>query len=373
MKMTMVETEPQMKSVLFLAVGLLVSPAAVAQPAAQPLFQSGVDNLKNSKFEDAAASFRKVVELEPGNVRGVRGVALTFYAEKKADAAIQFLQSETAKNPSSPELHIVLGDMAVTAGHNDLAIAEFKAALPLADNKPELYVPRGSPQGALVLPAADANPVTEAVRLLNGIDTTPKGPAGIHLRLAEVLRLKDDHPGSAAEWQKTADLIPKSSPILTGLAMELEASGKRKEAVAAYRESLTITRNDPLVLNNLAYLLAETGGDLYEALRYARLANTLVPGLPEIMDTTGWVALKQGFVDDAVGTFLRVVDKQPENALYRKHLAQAITQSGVHSPASDELIRALLRPPVPGDGVKIQAMIRSLTTESVEGRQKTSK
>ena len=371
MNTTMGITVSPIKVALFLTLGLLVSLRVLAQPPAKSPFQEGADSLKNSRFQEAESFFRKAAELETDNFGGLRGIALNLYALKKADEAIQFLRSETAKNPSRAELHLILGDFAVLLNRNELAVAEFKAALPVAEKLPDLYVPRGSPNGALVLPAADANPVTEAMRLLTGKDSTPKGPAGIHLRLAEVFSLNGDHAASAAEWRATADLIPKSPPVLTGLAMELEASGKSKDAITAYRESLSVRRNDPVVLNNLAYLIAETDGDLYEALRYARLANTLAPGSPEIMDTTGWVALKQGFIDDAVGTFLRVVDRQPENASYRKHLAQAINKAGVHSPASDELVKALLLPPVPGDGIKIREMIRNLTTEAAEGRQKT--
>ncbi|MES1262448.1 MAG: hypothetical protein ABUS49_11995, partial [Acidobacteriota bacterium] len=120
---------------------------------------------------------------------------------------------------------------------------------------------------------------------------------------------------------------------------------------------------------NLAFLIADTGGDLYEALRFARRASTLSPRTPAIMDTEAWVALKQGFVDDALGTLLRVVGQEPANIEYRRHLSAAITQRAVRSTASDELVKALNRPPVPGDEEVIRSLLKDLTVEKEANRK----
>jgi tetratricopeptide (TPR) repeat protein len=328
------------------------------------LFQEGVLRLKDSKFPEAEAAFRKVAELEPAGLRGSLGVAQVFFAQKQPDQAVRFLQAALAANPGRLDLLVALGDSAVRAGQPDLALAEYRLALTGASSaaSEDLYVPRGAAGGTIV--GRPADPVAESLNVLAGRDATPKGLAGIHLRLAETYRLRNDHIGAAEEWAKLSALMPKTGWILTNLGMEMEAAGKREDALKVYREVLAVDPSNAVVLNNLAFMIAETpGGDLFEALRLARRAKMLVPGSADIMDTEGWVSLKQGYVDDAIGTFLRVVSMQPVNPAFRKHLADAITQRGLHSPAVDALVKVLNSPPIAGDEEEVRNLLRNLATE----------
>ena len=46
------------------------------------------------------------------------------------------------------------------------------------------------------------------------------------------------------------------------LELVLRESGRREEALAAYERAIALDPEDALAKNNLAYLLAESGGDL---------------------------------------------------------------------------------------------------------------
>jgi tetratricopeptide (TPR) repeat protein len=353
------------RPIALLAFVCFASIAPSQQPGADQLFQTGIAALKESKFAEADSAFRKVTELEPTGTRGWQGVAQVLLAQTKPEDAIALLQGAVKSGQDRSGFHVLAGDAAVRAGKFDLALAEFRLALVNAGA--ELYVPRGA-AGSTIL-AFNPDPLAESLNVLTGRDATPKGPAGLHLRLAEAYRLRNDHIGSAEEWSKLSALVPNAAWVTTNLGVEYDAAGKREEAAKAYRDALAISPGNAVVLNNLAFLLAETpGGDLFEAQRFARRARLMAPGSPDIMDTEGWISLKQGYVDDATGTFLRILTTQPENPAYRNHLAAAIVKRGLHSSAIDALLKALNAPPIAGDEVNIRTLLRNLADENQSRR-----
>ena len=347
----------------FLPVLLVIATAGLAQTPvpADSLFVSAVVNLKAAKFAQAEADFRRVTVMEPDRLRGHLGVAQVYLAQRKTDGALTYLRAESEKLPMSPDLRVAIGDTAVRGGQYDIALVEFQGVLAHLSMKSaiELDVPRGAAGGTLLTdPRAD--PLSESLRVLTVQDYTPKGAAGIYLRLAEVYRLRLDHTASVIAWQKTAELLPGKDWVLANLGLEQETAGQIQDAMKSYRATLELNPNNALILNNLAYLMADHGGDLYEALRFARRAGNLVPDSLEILDTQGWIALRQGFGDDAVGTFVRIIRKQPDRPEFRKHLALALAQTGPHSAGRDALIEALNRPPVAGDTQKILTLLNQV-------------
>ena len=345
-----------------LLLAFVILPGAGAQqPAtttAEGLFQEGLVALKGERYADAEAAFRKQMELAPENILALLGVTQVYMAQKRPSDALRFLQEEAARRPARADVKLALGDTAVRAGQYDVAITAFRAALQPGESgiPKDLSVPRGT--GNLTAPVKEADPVAASMNVLMARDATPKGEAGIHVRLAEALQLKKDPAGAAAEWQKVSELVPQNAAVLGNLAMQLESSGKKQDAIKTYREVLALTPTNAVALNNLAFLLADTGGDLYEA-----------PGMANIIDTEAYVAMKQGFIDDALGSFLHVVEMEPDNVEFRKHLSAAITMRNIQSPATDNLTKALNRPFVPGDQEAIRALIRSLTTETENKRK----
>lgn len=84
-------------------------------------------------------------------------------------------------------------------------------------------------------------------------------------------------------------------------AVALQARRHRHSAEALYRTLLAENPVHAQAANNLAYLLADAGGDLEEAERLARRAITLEPANPRYLDTMGVVLIKAGREGEAVG------------------------------------------------------------------------
>ena len=113
-------------------------------------------------------------------------------------------------------------------------------------------------------------------------------------------------------------------------------------------------------MNNLAYLLAETGGDLNEALRLAELALKKAPNQPNYRDTLGWVYTKKKMTDSAIQTLNALVLQEPKNPTYRYHLGYALLEKGESARARKELENALANGPSAEQAARIRELIKKI-------------
>ena len=90
-----------------------------------------------------------------------------------------------------------------------------------------------------------------------------------------------------------------------------------------YRKALEIKGSYAPAANNLAYILAERGVKLTEALRFAQLAKAKRPRDPVVLDTLGWVYYQQGRYSTAIDEFKESLSRNPNNALANYHLGWA--------------------------------------------------
>jgi tetratricopeptide (TPR) repeat protein len=284
-------------------------------------FQSGVVNLAAKRYPEAEAAFRKTWELEPDNARGLAGAAETYLAQNQPGPALELLQAEVAKRPARADLHLALANIAVRSGKYDLAAAEYQKALPAAE---------GSAAG------------------------------DIYLRLAETLRRKGDVDSSLAAAAKARELMPRNPVAAATLAMMLDGAGRKKEALQAYEAAIELDPANAMALNNLAFLLADTGGDLQRALELAQRARDRLPGSPEVNDTVGWIYFKANMISEAAELFRSLVAKQPENPGFRYHLGAALARQGQKAAALEQLRQAQTRNLSPSDAAAVRALIRSL-------------
>jgi tetratricopeptide (TPR) repeat protein len=283
------------------------------------LFQLGVVNLAENKYKEAEDAFRRSYQLNPANARGLLGIVETQMAQNKGDEALKNLQAESEKAPGRVDLQILLGNTAVRAGKFDFAIQTFNRVLG--------QVGKG------------------------------KGQGDIYLRIGEIYRRKRDLNAAVQALQKARETLPDNTMVLSELALVLDEGARKPEAKEYYEATLKLDPNNAVVLNNLAFLLCETGGDLDDALTKATRAKQLLPSLLEISDTLGWIYLKKGLPDNAIDVFKDLVSKAPNHSTYRFHLGMAYSQKGDKSKALDQLKEALKYNPATDEKDKIQQLI----------------
>ena len=286
------------------------------------LFQLGVVNLAENRYKEAEDAFRRSYQLNPANSRGLMGIVETNMAQNKSDEALRILQAESDKAPGRVDLLLSLANVAVRSGKYDFAIQTYQRILGLTDKS----VKAGE----------------------------------IYLRIGEVYRRKGDANGAIQALQKARETLPDNPQLLATLGLVLDGAGRKPEAKQFYEATLKVQPDNAIVLNNLAYLLAETGGDLNDALTKAQHAKQIRADLPEISDTLGWIYLKKGLADNAIDVFKELVAKEPHHATYRFHLGMAYSQKGDRTKAMEQLKEALKFNPISDEKDKIQALIAKL-------------
>jgi tetratricopeptide (TPR) repeat protein len=289
------------------------------------LFQLGVVDLAEGKYKDANDSFKRTYELNPANSRGLMGMVETDMAENKPDNAIKTLEAEAAKAPNRLDVQLALGNTEVRAGRYDLAIGYFQ-------------------------------------RVLNGLDKTTKARGDIYMRIGETYRRKGDLQDSISALEDARKFLPDNIVILSTLGLVLDSAGKWPEAKQVYSATVKMDPNNAVSLNNLAFLMAEHGdaGDLDTALTMAQRAKQMLPNLPEVSDTLGWIYLKKNLSGDAVDIFKDLVGKVPNSSTYRYHLAKAYAQQGDKVRAQSELLSALKFNPTAYEKTQIEDLLQKV-------------
>ena len=143
------------------------------------------------------------------------------------------------------------------------------------------------------------------------------------------------------ELEKYVATAPMSVPGNTMLGTIIELQGRKDEAKARYGKALQIDPRAAVAANNLAWINANSGGNLDMALQLAQTAKSQLPARHEIDDTLGWIYYKKGLSSMAIESLSVSTQKQPDNPSYNYHLALAHHQNGNKDEAKKLLEKAL--------------------------------
>jgi tetratricopeptide (TPR) repeat protein len=282
-------------------------------------FQLGVLAISERRYEDAEGIFRQLANTETGDPRGVVGLAETYQAENQSQLAVKLLQDELKRSPGSTPVRGLLAQVAMATGNRDLAIEQYKQMVAAA----------------------------------------PKS-MDIQIALAEAYSAKGDFSAAVDVLQKASQAAPKSATVTLLLAQALSHAGQISDAKASYRHVLEMQPDNLPALNNLAFLMAETGENLDEALSLAQrgLGSAIEPKIKtSLQDTVGWLYLKKNMYDSALQSFQGLVKRNPDNPTYHYHLGATLFAKGEQRKARAELEAALAAKPMPADEPKIRALL----------------
>jgi Tfp pilus assembly protein PilF len=160
--------------------------------------------------------------------------------------------------------------------------------------------------------------------------------------------------------ERAQQLAPDGKGLDTAIGNVQDQLGKKADALASYRKALTKTPDDPLLLNNLAFLLTETGGNLDEAQQMISTAIRKAPKYPQLQDTLAWVEIKQHHEAAAMDILATLIRAHPDDVTYRYHYAVALVDSGSRSAARDQVQTALSKKPP----AEIETALRNLLAQA---------
>jgi len=181
----------------------------------------------------------------------------------------------------------------------------------------------------------------EAVQiLLKGINHV-QNKLRLQMQLANVYGASGNSLQAEQTYQKIVEETPRFSPAYTSLGIINEQRGDKGKALDLYRTALKYDNNNVAALNNLAFLLADNFGQESEALEFAMNAYRIKPDDPRIMDTLGYVLLKNKRAEDALRLLEKANELLPDMPTVKLHLAMAKAETGEKKAAKELLTQVL--------------------------------
>jgi tetratricopeptide (TPR) repeat protein len=279
-------------------------------------FQLGMINLMQRDFAGAQTVFRDFRKSNPTDPRALSGLVETLVLQNQIDGALALLSEESAKAPDRADVRTLLANTARRGGKFDIAEREYRALLEKSPKSAELLVSLGIVQ-----------------------------------------RERGDLEGAKASFQRAKVLVPADVSPWVQEALVYEKAGKLAEAMPVYQEILKRDPDNPVALNNAAFLMAESGSKLDEALSMANKARQKLPNNPDVADTLGWIYIKKNLSDSAIQIFQELITKNPEKATYHYHLAMALFQKGDKPGAKKSCETALARRPDKDEEARIKELL----------------
>ena len=150
-------------------------------------------------------------------------------------------------------------------------------------------------------------------------------------------------------WDKCLEALERArslSPVrrVDMLIMQSQAYdqlGRHAESLAVLREAQAMEPTNPLVQNNLGYLLLEHDRDLEEAAALIEASAKATPDNGNVVDSLGWAQFKLGRIAEAEATLRHAAELSPFSPEVRKHLGEVLVKQGKLVEAAEQWERAL--------------------------------
>jgi tetratricopeptide (TPR) repeat protein len=271
-------------------------------------FHLGLIDQQDKKGKEAIDHFEEALRHNPDFVQALSHIANVRLSMGEAPQARERVQQQIERSPKNPYFYNLLGRIWMQAKQTGQAEKAFKQALDLNDQLQDSY-----------------------------------------MNLAELYHRTNRVDEAVMEYERLLEKNPKVAFAHMIMGIMAEQRNEVEKAQRYYRKTLEISPKFAPAANNLAWLMAENGGNLDEALAYAEDALAQQGDNPYIADTLGWIYYKKNAHIKAVSLLGEAVKKLPENPVVRYHLGMALFKKGEPNNAKKTLEFALkMSPTFPG-------------------------
>ncbi len=283
-------------------------------------FRMGLLRLSQNRSADAMAFFEKTLSLNPNLLDPLSRIIGIKLRDKDLKGAILRVSQQIKRVPENGLFYRLRGRLYSGNNADDLAVIDYKKAITLNPDDLAAYLDLGNLYGR-------QKKYTQAIKELDdGIQKNPNLPQPYMLK-GVIYEAQAQYEKAQAQYEKVLELNPKFAPAA----------------------------------NNLAWIYAERGGNIDQALSLARIAKEQFPDDPSISDTLGWIYYKKNAFLKAISLLEESAEKLPKNAVIHYHLGMAYAKEGKTEQARVALTDALkLDPKFPG-AEEAEATLKSLS------------
>lgn len=263
--------------------------------------------------------------------------ATVFYTHKLYQQAQKYCADALLLNKNARWANIIQGKIYMQQGQPDKAANAFGDAIQLNQKDAEAYYLLGESLLQSREPARAIQAYENAIKLA---PEAARAYCGKALALGELGKWKESRT-SCEEALRRQPAFPEAVVHLGTTYYKL---GDRKKAQECYRQVLEQWPTHPAAVsaaNNLAWILAETNGDLKEAVTLATRAVKMTKGHPNYVHTLAWVKYKSGDAKGAAPLLARAIQLRPNNADFHYHYGVILAALNRNDEAIEQLEKYL--------------------------------
>jgi putative PEP-CTERM system TPR-repeat lipoprotein len=317
-----------MRSRNFTAARGAAQAAQAALPGEPRMVQAvGMTQLAAGDTRQALASLTRLAEMQYGAPEPQVLLAKAYMAAKQPDDAIKALRTALALRPDFDAAQRELAAAYVATGRHEDALREARAVQARRPQDALGYVLEGE------LYVAQRN-LELAARTYRGA-LRKFDRAALAMRTHAILEAAGKSLEADALAEDWIRRHPKDAAMLAYLADRDLAAKRYGPAEERYRSALQRAPDNPLLLNNLAWVSHELKRPA--ALEYAERAHDLAPENPAIMDTLGSILAEAGQVERGLELLGRAADAAPDAYQIRLNFAKSLIKTDRKIAARKEL------------------------------------
>lgn len=314
--------------------------------AAAPIAAAGLARLANGTKPD-----RLIGTPEQGAAEGLFGIAASLTDQTSADIAILYLRFALYMSPDFDLAKIVLADRFEALEKYDDAIVVYES---VDTNSP--YGPAAAVQVAVDQMKLDRN--DKAIEELTVTVAKRSDDVSAWTSLGDAYRAENKFDKSADAYDHAVKLLskitPKDWPLFYARAVSEEQSHHWDAAEADLQHALTLSPDQPQVLNYLAYSWVDQDRRLPEALAMLEKARAGSPYDGYIVDSVGWAYYRLGRYPEAAKTLEDAVLLVPADPTINDHLGDAYWRVGKKLDAQFQWDHALAFDPDAGEKTELR-------------------
>jgi predicted Zn-dependent protease/uncharacterized protein involved in exopolysaccharide biosynthesis len=270
------------------------------------------------RAHEAEQTLQRILAVQPSNVDAIYLLGSAQASGKNPLKALPILEKGRALAPQEGRWALAEAELLLRQGSAAAAREKLEDAF-RSGNREESLLYR---LAALQIADKDSPAALRSFQILR-----EQNPQSIEYRLghAGAHAISGDRQAALALYTETETLFPDNALVRLQHGALLSEMNQRDAALTKYQEALDRDKNNPYVLNNLAWLMLQHGGPPEKALEYVLQARRTFGRSPEIDDTLATAYLRLSMFRNATAVYEEMLTylPSPERPRVRKLLEEA--------------------------------------------------
>ncbi len=261
--------------------------------------------------------------------------------DETLEVVVKLLEYAIDQDPTFTEALILLGTIRFEASFFEEAGELLYKAVETNPRNPEVWLQAAAAYLRIDEPKRAADIADEALLLFPGQTSLLRVAAYGYMDAYQNRR-------AIAHFTEFHDLLREDddqqrelSEILSALGLLYARTQNYEASDSSYVAALEISPDNAIVLNNLAYSLAERNTSLEQALKYAEKAVSIEGDNPSFLDTLGWIYFKMGNTKQAEAWIKKAIAGGATSPTTFEHLGDIQIKLGNAKAAVDSWTKSL--------------------------------